>query len=239
MGPVISARRARHSQLHRNRQKRRPAVSGGGPAEGDGYFIKPTVIAEFHSRARIFQEQILGPVLAVTRREISIMLWIWRTIPITGSPALSTPTTKPKPKSAQRLFSSATYIQSQMHRRDGRAPSVRRLQHVRYRFQSRRTRLPAPVCPGKSIAEKSLAALGVLIFTPSRASEPPRAGHAATMSRTRGGGASWTGDSIGDPWCPLPDLNRHNPFGSTDFKSVVSTSSTKRAPGTAVWPFIA
>ena len=39
----------------------------GGAAPGDGYFIKPTVIADVKSDARIFQEEIFGPVLAVTK----------------------------------------------------------------------------------------------------------------------------------------------------------------------------
>jgi hypothetical protein len=30
-------------------------------------------------------------------------------------------------------------------------------------------------------------------------------------------------------WCPLPDSNRHLPFGSSDFKSDASTNSAKRA----------
>lgn len=30
-------------------------------------------------------------------------------------------------------------------------------------------------------------------------------------------------------WCPLPDSNRHSPLGPRDFKSLVSTNSTKRA----------
>jgi len=34
---------------------------------GDGYFIAPTVIADVDSKARIFQEEIFGPVLAVTK----------------------------------------------------------------------------------------------------------------------------------------------------------------------------
>jgi 1-pyrroline-5-carboxylate dehydrogenase len=34
-------------------------------AGGDGYFIQPTVIADVSSKARIAQEEIFGPVLAV------------------------------------------------------------------------------------------------------------------------------------------------------------------------------
>ncbi len=42
-------------------------LAGGEPAEGDGYFIKPTVIADVNPRARIAQEEIFGPVLAVIK----------------------------------------------------------------------------------------------------------------------------------------------------------------------------
>jgi len=40
---------------------------GGEPAPGDGWFIRPTVITINDSKARIFQEEIFGPVLAVIR----------------------------------------------------------------------------------------------------------------------------------------------------------------------------
>jgi 1-pyrroline-5-carboxylate dehydrogenase len=42
-------------------------VSGGAAARGDGYFVEPTVIAGVDSKARVFQEEIFGPVLAVSR----------------------------------------------------------------------------------------------------------------------------------------------------------------------------
>ena len=32
-----------------------------------GYFVQPTVIADVDPKARIFQEEIFGPVLAVTK----------------------------------------------------------------------------------------------------------------------------------------------------------------------------
>src|SRR6202046_1850348 len=42
-------------------------VAGGKPLGGDGYFIEPTVISDVDRKARIFQEEIFGPVLAVTK----------------------------------------------------------------------------------------------------------------------------------------------------------------------------
>jgi 1-pyrroline-5-carboxylate dehydrogenase len=35
--------------------------------DSEGYFLPPTVIADVDSKARIFQEEIFGPVLAVAR----------------------------------------------------------------------------------------------------------------------------------------------------------------------------
>jgi len=41
-------------------------VAGGGKVDGrDGFFIQPTVIADVKPDARIAQEEIFGPVLAV------------------------------------------------------------------------------------------------------------------------------------------------------------------------------
>jgi 1-pyrroline-5-carboxylate dehydrogenase len=68
MGPVISdgARRTILQYIDVGSKEGKP-LTGGGAAPGDGYFIKPTVIADVKSDARIFQEEIFGPVLAITK----------------------------------------------------------------------------------------------------------------------------------------------------------------------------
>jgi 1-pyrroline-5-carboxylate dehydrogenase len=68
MGPVINER-ARQSILNYIEIGKREGrlICGGGPAPGEGYFVQPTVIADVSPRARIFQEEIFGPVLAVTK----------------------------------------------------------------------------------------------------------------------------------------------------------------------------
>jgi len=68
MGPVISenARRSILNYIETGKKEGR-LVSGGGPAEGSGYFLRPTVIADVDRGATIFREEIFGPVLAVTR----------------------------------------------------------------------------------------------------------------------------------------------------------------------------
>ncbi len=68
MGPVISASAKKTILNYIETGKREGRLIAGGDAgDGDGYFIQPTVIADVDSKARIFQEEIFGPVLAVTR----------------------------------------------------------------------------------------------------------------------------------------------------------------------------
>jgi 1-pyrroline-5-carboxylate dehydrogenase len=68
MGPVINAR-AKHSILEYIEigKKEGRLLAGGGEAPGPGYFIQPTVIADVAPQARIAQEEIFGPVLAVIK----------------------------------------------------------------------------------------------------------------------------------------------------------------------------
>ena len=68
MGPVINegARRSILNYIEIGKQEGR-LIAGGGAAEGDGYFIRPTVIADIAPDARLFLEEVFGPVLAVTK----------------------------------------------------------------------------------------------------------------------------------------------------------------------------
>jgi 1-pyrroline-5-carboxylate dehydrogenase len=68
MGPVISesARKSILSYIETGKKEGR-VVAGEGATPAGGYFIPPTVIADVDSKARIFQEEIFGPVLAVTK----------------------------------------------------------------------------------------------------------------------------------------------------------------------------
>src|SRR5690348_8077695 len=68
MGPVINAR-ARDSILgyiETGKQEGR-LLTGGKSGAGDGYFIQPTILADVDPKARVFQEEIFGPVLAVAK----------------------------------------------------------------------------------------------------------------------------------------------------------------------------
>jgi 1-pyrroline-5-carboxylate dehydrogenase len=68
MGPVINAK-AKQSILQYIEVGKSEGrlVTGGGEAPGPGHFVQPTVIADVPPTARIAQEEIFGPVLAVIR----------------------------------------------------------------------------------------------------------------------------------------------------------------------------
>jgi len=69
MGPVISASAMKTilEYIETGKKEGRLLVGGEGPKPGSGYFVTPTIIADVDSKARIFQEEIFGPVLAVTK----------------------------------------------------------------------------------------------------------------------------------------------------------------------------
>ncbi len=68
MGPVINqgAMKTILDYIEVGKQEGR-LIAGGGRAGGDGYFIQPTIIADVSPKARIAQEEIFGPVLAVIK----------------------------------------------------------------------------------------------------------------------------------------------------------------------------
>lgn len=68
MGPVINESAYNSILEYINIGKSEgTCVCGGEPAPGNGWFIRPTVITDIERHHRIFQEEIFGPVLAVTR----------------------------------------------------------------------------------------------------------------------------------------------------------------------------
>jgi 1-pyrroline-5-carboxylate dehydrogenase len=68
MGPVISAsaRKSILSYIEVGKGEGR-LLAGGSAPDSDGYFIRPTVIADIEPSSKIFQEEIFGPVLAVSK----------------------------------------------------------------------------------------------------------------------------------------------------------------------------
>ncbi len=68
MGPVVNggAMRSILNYIEIGKHEGR-LIAGGKRVEGDGYFIEPTVIADIAPKARLSQEEIFGPVLAVIK----------------------------------------------------------------------------------------------------------------------------------------------------------------------------
>lgn len=68
MGPVISAgaKKSIQQYIETGKAEGRLLVGGDGAVAG-GHFLPPTIIVDVDSKARIFQEEIFGPVLAVTK----------------------------------------------------------------------------------------------------------------------------------------------------------------------------
>jgi len=68
MGPVVSETAMKGILGYIDVGKKEgKVVLGGGRAPGDGYFVQPTIIADVAPKARISQEEIFGPVLAVIK----------------------------------------------------------------------------------------------------------------------------------------------------------------------------
>lgn len=68
MGPVINqaaeTKILEYIEIGKNEGK---LMTGGEKAEGNGFYIKPTVFADVNENARIAQEEIFGPVLSVIK----------------------------------------------------------------------------------------------------------------------------------------------------------------------------
>ena len=63
MGPVISARaQTRILDYIEVGKAEGRLVTGGARAAGEGYFIQPTIFADVEPDARIYNEEIFGPV---------------------------------------------------------------------------------------------------------------------------------------------------------------------------------
>ncbi|HPI74034.1 MAG TPA: aldehyde dehydrogenase family protein, partial [bacterium] len=68
MGPVINAAAEKKIlEYIEIGKKEGRLLTGGAKAAGDGYFIQPTIFADIQPGARLDQEEIFGPVLAVIK----------------------------------------------------------------------------------------------------------------------------------------------------------------------------
>jgi len=69
MGPLVSAEQRDRVMSYINSAKTQGAsiVTGGDTPDSDGYFVKPTVIADVNPSMKVMREEIFGPVVCATR----------------------------------------------------------------------------------------------------------------------------------------------------------------------------
>ncbi|MHC4972668.1 MAG: L-glutamate gamma-semialdehyde dehydrogenase [Planctomycetota bacterium] len=69
VGPVIDTRAVKKilGYIDIGKREGKLVLGGKGPAEGQGYFIEPTIFVDVPNAARISKEEIFGPVLAITK----------------------------------------------------------------------------------------------------------------------------------------------------------------------------
>jgi 1-pyrroline-5-carboxylate dehydrogenase len=68
MGPVISAgaRKSIERYIETGKSEGR-LLTGGREVAGVGHFLPPTIISDVDSKAKVFQEEVFGPLLAVAK----------------------------------------------------------------------------------------------------------------------------------------------------------------------------
>ncbi|MES1955959.1 aldehyde dehydrogenase family protein [Salinisphaera hydrothermalis] len=69
MGPLVSRTQLERvtGYLEAGRKQGARAAAGGERGEGDGYFVKPTVLVDVSDDMSVYQEEIFGPVVAATK----------------------------------------------------------------------------------------------------------------------------------------------------------------------------
>ena len=158
MGPVVNEAALKSISKYIETGKKEGRVLNGGNRVGDkGYFLEPTVIADVAPDATISQEEIFGPVLAVIKaKNFDDAMEIANNTEFGLTGSLYTTRREEDRARARRVLRRQPLLQPQEHRRVRRRASVRRLQHVGHRQQSRRPRLLAAVHAGKNDLAQSL-----------------------------------------------------------------------------------
>ena len=108
-------------------------ITGGERAAGEGYFLKPTVIADIPPKSKLEQEEIFGPVLAVIKaRGFDHALEIANDTEFGLTGAVYTSSRDKIERAIRDFHVGNLYINRKCTGRDGWRASLRRLQHVWY-----------------------------------------------------------------------------------------------------------
>ena len=160
VGPVIDARARQRIEIYRRiaeTEGRVVLAVDVGPLAERGHFVGPMIVADVRPDARVAQEEIFGPVLAVLRAgDLDEALRIANGTAVRADRrALFAEPREHRPRQA-RVPGRQPLHQPADHRRPGRPPAVRRLQALGHRHQGRRARLPARIPPDPAVTENTL-----------------------------------------------------------------------------------
>ena len=152
IGPVVNEKAMKKIKEYIDKGAKDGEVLAGGNVNAkDGFFIEPTVIGPVAADSTIAQEEIFGPVLAVIKaKDFDDALRIANDSPYGLTGAVFTDNEEKLARAREGVLRRQSLPESQVHGRARRRASVRRLQHVRHRLQSRRPRLPRTLPAGES-----------------------------------------------------------------------------------------
>ena len=113
-------------------------VVGGEPDGADGWYIQPTVFADVPEDGRLAQEEIFGPLLSVIRaRDYNHALAIANDTEYGLTGGVYSRDRRHLEQARAEISGRQPLPIARNHRRHGRRPPLRRLQHVGHRFESR------------------------------------------------------------------------------------------------------
>ncbi len=145
-----------------------------GPLADEGFYVGPHIFADVPADARLAQEEVFGPVLAVMKAgdlDEAFRIANGTEYALTGgifsrSPAQSRTRTA-------RVSGRQSLSESRHHRRAGQSAAVRRIQNVGHRHESRRQRLSAAIRAATNDHRKHAAARLCAAATQSPAASSP------------------------------------------------------------------
>ena len=160
MGPVINKASMKSIlEYIETGKKEGRLVTGGKQAGTEGYFIEPTVIADVSPKARIFQEEIFGPVLAVTKaKDFDRRPRDGERHGIRADRRGLFEESEENRARGRGISRRQPLLEPEVHGRNGRRASLRRIQYVGNGFEIRRTGLFASFLAGEDDLGKDFLA---------------------------------------------------------------------------------
>ena len=157
MGPVVDDKARKSILDYVELAKKEGKVLVSREAPDTGYYVPLTIVEGIRPEHRIAQEEIFGPVLAMMKVKDFDQAIEWANstrFALTG--AIFSRSPEHLNRARRRIQRRQPLPQPRQHRSPGRAPPLRRLQHVRRRLQGRRAGLPPAVHRSQLTSENTM-----------------------------------------------------------------------------------